>query len=253
MKNGVIVVTGFILLVVLIPAVGQKPDNEVSKTVRANNIITSFSQFNQNLPVGQILTGMSTPSDSEIVGDTYWDGHWGKSSLLLYKNDQLIEGYITRYDIYKDEFDFKLQDDIRVLNGSKVKNIVWIDSVTNKTRFLVNAREYTEDNVPMVGFLEILVDEEVALFKRIRIEVLKPDFSPALNVGSKDVRILKKEVFYYNNGNQLIRIKSKKSLETLFAGKSRQMDAFIKNEGIKFNNEADLIKLFTSLQANLKM
>jgi len=247
MKNEIFVVAGLFLLVASMPVIGQKSIDEVSKTVRANNIITAFGQFNQNLPVGQILTGMSTPTVSEIVGDPYWDSHWGKSSLLLYKNNELIEGYITRYDIYKDEFDFKLQDDIRVLNGSKVKNIVWIDSVTNKPRFLVNARGYTEDNVPMIGFLEILVDEEVALFKRIRIEVLKPDFNPALNVGSKDTRIIKKESYYYNLSQSLTLIKSRKSLNPLVSRYGAVVDQYSKAESLKLNKEEDLIKLFQFL------
>lgn len=225
----------------------QKPDDEISKSVRANNIITSFSQFNQRLPVGQILTGMSTSSESEIVGDPYWDNHWGKSSLLLYKDDELVEGYITRYDIYKDEFEFKLSNDIRVMNGSKVKNIVWIDSLTNKTRYLVNGKEYKEEGISLTGFLEILVDDEVALFKRLKIEVLKPDFNPALNVGSKDTRILKKESYYFNSGESLIRIKSKKSLDALGPKYEQRVNQFMKTNNIKFNNEGDLTRLFQFL------
>ncbi len=227
--------------------VAQKPDNEISKSVRANNIITGFSQFNQRLPVGQILTGMSSTTTSEVVGNPYWDIHWGKSSLLLFKNDELIEGYITRYDIYKDEFEFKLLDDVRVLVGNKVSNVVWIDSLTNKPRFLINARDYTEDDIPLSGFLEILVDEETALFKRIKIEVLKPDFNPALNVGSKDTRITKKESYYYNDGKSLIRIKSKKSFEPLVAKYGQRVNQYLKSNDIKTSQEADLVKFFRFL------
>lgn len=233
---------------VYLQVLGQKPDDEISKSVRANNIITSFSQFNQRLPVGQIITGMSTPSVSEIVGDPYWDTHWGKSSLLLYKNDELVEGYFTRYDIFKDEFEFKLtNNDVRVLSGNKVKNIVWIDSVTNKDRYLVNGREYYEDGAPLSGFVEVLVDAEVALIKHIRIEVLKPDFNPALNVGSKDTRVIKKESYYFNRAESLVRIKSKKSLDVLGPVYGQKINQFIKTNNVKLNNEADLIRLFQYL------
>ncbi|MBL7843656.1 MAG: hypothetical protein JNK44_07315 [Cyclobacteriaceae bacterium] len=244
-------VTAALLIVLLLcgclRTLGQKPDDEISKSVRANNIITSFSQFNQRLPVGQILTGMSTPSVSEIVGNPYWDTHWGKSSLLLYKNDELVEGYVTRYDIYKDEFEFRLTNDVRVMSGSKVKNVVWIDSVTNKPRYLINGREYKEDGAPLSGFVEVLVEAKVALFKHIKIEVLKPDFNPALNVGSKDTRILKKESFYFNSGESLIRIKSKKSLDALGSKYEQRINQFMKTNNIKLNNESDLVRLFQFL------
>jgi hypothetical protein len=45
------------------------------------------------------------------------------------------------------------------------------------------------------------------------------------------------------NGN-LYKIKSKKSVQSLFPVKEEEMNAFVKNENIKFNSEKDLVKLF---------
>lgn len=222
---------------------------EISKTVRANNIITRFSQLNQRLTVGDVIVGMQSNDAHEIIGDTYWDKHWGKSSLLLYKNDELVEGYVIRYDIYKNEFEFLIQKDVRVLQGTRVKNIVWIDSISNQTRYMVNAKDYLENDVPLIGFFEVLVEGEITLLKKIRLEILKPDFNPALNVGSKDTRIVKKQTFYYSTDNHLTKIKSKKSLESISKENAKQMEVFIKKEGIKFTEERDLVKLFTFLES----
>jgi hypothetical protein len=143
-----------------------------------------------------------------------------------------------------DEFEFLTDKQIKVLPGSKVKNITWMDSATEIKRFLVNAKEYTTEGVPLTGFFEVLVDGTTSLFKKICLEIKKPDFSPALNVGSKDTRIIKRDQYYFNSGKEIYRIKSKKDLEPLFANKTEQMNTFIKEEKIKFTKEYDLMRLF---------
>lgn len=238
------------LLAIQHPALSQE---DISKAVRANNMMFRFSQVGGMMKVGDIIQGMPSSDAPEVLGDTYWDKHWAKSSLLLYKNDGLIEGFMTRYDIHKDEFEFLVQNDVKILKGTAVKNIVWLDSLTSLPRFMINAKGYTEEKVPLAGFIEVLVEGTTMLVKKVKLEVLKPDFNPALNVGSKDARILKKEFYYFNNGKELIRVKSKKSIEplyTLYNNDSKRVEAYIKKEGIKFNNENDLVKLFSYLTAS---
>lgn len=238
-----------LLLVISLPCalLGQE---DASKAVRATNFMNRLGQM-PTLQTGDVFRTLPSAEISEVVGDPYWDKHWANSSLQFYKNDQMAEGYLTRYNIYSKEFEFKIQNGIKILPGAIVKNLVWIDSLTKATRFLVNAAAYQKNDVPLVGFLEVLVEGENNLFKKISLEILKPDFSPALNIGSKDTRIVKNEDFFFNVGNELIRIKSKKDLIPIFKNKERQMDIYIKKEGIKFRSEADLIKIFNYFLAEL--
>ncbi len=230
------------ILLILSPCVLRGQD-DASKNVRATNFLNRLSQF-PNLRAGDVLRTLPSSEVSEVVGDPYWDKDWAISSLQLYKNDQMAEGYLTRYNIYSKEVEFKIRDDVKILPGEKVKNLVWIDSITNRSRFLVNAAAYRVNGVPLLGFLEVLVEGESSLFKRIYLEVLKPDFNPALNVGSKDTRILKKEEFFYNTGAELSKIKSRRDVARIFDKFSVHMDSFVKEKNIKFNNENDLIKVF---------
>ena len=221
-------------------------DDNLLKITRINNFQQRMAAIGNAPQSGVALMGVSVSETSEVLGDTYWDKHWGKSSLMLIKGEELIEGYFTRYDLYKDEFEFRLQNnEVRVLPGSKVSNVVWIDSLKATPRFLTNCRNYLEDGVPLTGFIEVILEGKVNLYKKLRLEILKPDFNPALNVGSKDTRILKKELFYYNIDKDLIRIKSRKSLHSLKRGNDKLIDDFIRKQGIKLNNEADLLKLFS--------
>jgi hypothetical protein len=212
----------------------------INQSFRATSILTRSAKIG----TGDLIVGIPSERASDVIGDSYWDIHFGPSAILLYEKEKLVEGYFTRYDVQNDEFEFLTDKQIKVLPGSKVKNIAWMDSVTEIKRFLVNAKEYTTEGVPLTGFFEVLVDGKTALFKKIYLEIKKPDFSPALNVGSKDTRIIKRDQYYFNSGKEVYRIKSKKDLEPLFRNKAEQMNSFIKDEKIKFTKEYDLMRLF---------
>lgn len=81
-----------------------------------------------------------------LVGDTYLSENWRRSSVLLYRDEKLLEGYLTRYDISEDMIQFKTKNGIKVLNGTNVKSLVWIDTVTKGKSYLINAKEYKDEN-----------------------------------------------------------------------------------------------------------
>jgi hypothetical protein len=214
----------------------------VNNNVRAANLLNRFTEY--RLTPGEMAIGISTPREVKIIGDVYLDIHWGNSSIELFNSEKLIEGYYTRFDIKNNEVEFQIDRSVRVLPGNKVKSVVWIDSITQQPRIIENASKYVFNEVPLNGFLEILVDGKTPLLKRYFLEILKPDFSPALNVGSKDYRILKKVEYFYAIGNQLTKIKGKKSLGQLISNTEKDVNSFIQAESLNLNKEEDLRKLF---------
>ncbi len=232
---------------VFVAALQLQAQDPLTPAVRANNFNWRLQQLGGKLQSGDMISGFSSYEMPDVIGDTYWDNHWAQSSLLMYNRSEAIEGYLIRYDIYKNEFEFKLSGGVKVLQGALVKDMIWLDSLTGTTRVLINARDFTEDGAKVSGFIEVLAEGKNSLYKKLRLEILKPDFNPALNVGSKDARILKKEAFYFNQGTELTRIKSKKSLEPLLQGKAEQVEKYLKTENIRFNSENDLVKLFQFL------
>lgn len=225
-------------------AYANAQQQEINRAVRSNNILTRMGTG--RLGSGDVVMGMPSTEKSEVIGDTYWDKHWGQSSVQLYKNDEYYDGHFTRYDIKGYELEFKTNAGIKVLRGDLVKNVVWIDSLSGQSRVLVNARDFKEEGVPLSGFLEQLVDGKASLYKKVYLEILKPDFNPALNVGSKDTRIVKKETLYFHADGNLTKIKSRKSLEPLLKANPSATE-FAKAQDLKLTKEADLIKLFTFL------
>lgn len=215
----------------------------INNNVRSANLLNQLGSY--RVTPGDVFFPISSNEKSQTIGDVYLDAHWSQSSLLLFDDEKLINDYLTRYDIQNNEFEFRLKDGIKVLAGVKVKNIVWIDSLTKESRVMNNARDYTASVTPFDGFFEVLQEGNIQLLKKVYLEILRPNFSPALNVGSKDTKIIKKSEYFYSINNKLNQIKKKASLDAIQEyDSSFDLESLIKKEKINLNKESDLRRLF---------
>lgn len=217
-------------------------DDAALRAIRARNTMTQFSDGTANLGSSGVY-GLASSEEIKLEGNAYWDAHWGLSSLEIKGYKELVEGNYVRYDIYRNELEFLFKDGIKVLPGSKIVSIVWQDSLLSRPRFLVRGELYQENGIPLTGFVEILVDKNVKLIKRIMINTKMPNYNPALDVGSKNPKIVQENQYYYAIDNKLVRMKSKKDLQEWNQVHHSKIDAFIKANKIKFNNDFDLVKL----------
>ena len=198
---------------------------------------------------GSIIYQFASADDKpKIVGDTYQDIHWAKSSILLW-DTKLFNGYLARYDIRKNEFDIKTQNGVGVINGSKVKNFVWIDSLSGQPKMLVNTKEFLLNNKPFEGMSELLIEGKNSLFKKTILDITPPTFNSAMNIGSKDYIIDKKIKFYFSIGSNMQEVKKKQAIKALQAIQP-DLESFCKKESVNWTKEEDLVKLFKYLNAN---
>ncbi|MFZ6011198.1 MAG: hypothetical protein ACOYXT_12700, partial [Bacteroidota bacterium] len=134
-------------------ALQAQPNSAIPTYIRASN---TLDRLTSGLTASNILYGIPLPP-GKIIGDTYLNKEWRKSTLMLYGNDKLIEGYLIRYDLFADEIEIKTPDGIRVLVGRKVKSFLQLDSATNLPSYFVNALDYkNEKGIPLSGFFEVL-------------------------------------------------------------------------------------------------
>jgi hypothetical protein len=216
----------------------------VDKFVKANSAIYQMS-VNNSFRQGDAVYQFSFASRSEVLGDPYIDAHWGKSSILLY-DSSVLRGYLTRYDIRLDEIEFRLSEGVRTLKGGRVRSILWIDSLRQTTRLLANGREFSSDEKQKKGFYEIVVDGKVSLLKHIAVEILRPDYNVALDVGSRDFRIVKKQKFYFSLGGKLFDMK-KKALIASLKDISIDITGYLNEQSVNWTNEQDLYALFAQI------
>jgi hypothetical protein len=224
----------------------------LTENLRATNALDRLGTFSGN-NVPDMLYGIPFPP-GKVVGDTYLDENWRVSTVVLYENDKVIEGYPARYDIAANELEFNAKNGVKVLNGDKVKSFVWIDSQTNLPSYYISAKEFkNKDNVPLLGFFEVLVDGTMPLLKKTKVVVKKADYNAALNVGSRDDKILKNEELFYVKDKQVFKLPSSgKKMLALFGDKSSDIKKYIDENNLSLSKEGDLIAVFESYNALVK-
>lgn len=213
--------------------------------MRAGNTLDRLSSAS-NMSASDILYGVPLPPGS-LVGNTYLDNKWNRSTVLLYKSETMIEGYYARYDIKSDLMEFKTKSGVKVLEIQKIKNLVWIDSLTSEPHYFVNSKEYKFNGTDLTGLLEVIVDGTMPLMKRTELMVKEPTYVVAFDVGSRDTKIYKKEIFLYAKEQDLFEIKSKKDLQKASGGRAAEVESFIKQHKLNPNKEPGLKQVFEFL------
>jgi hypothetical protein len=177
-----------------------------------------------------------------LLGDAYLNRFWNKASFLTYKDEKLVEGYFVKINLQDNQLEIKLKNGFRGVYTDQIKSLVWIDSLTQASHYFVNGAEYKTSEKPVAGLLEVLVDGQYALMKHTYAFVRKATYNVALDMGSKDAKIIQKTEFYWAQGSTLRPIK-KKEMNKHFPA----LEDFINKKDLSLNKESDLISIFTEL------
>jgi hypothetical protein len=212
----------------------------IPPNLRAENTLDRLSDKG-GLSNSDMLYGIPLPPGS-VMGDFYFDKKWNNATILLYQTETMIEGYPVKYDIKGDVIEIKSSAGIKILDTRKVKNMVWIDSLTLKPHYFANGAEYKIEGVVANGLLEVLVDGKTPLMKRDQIFVKDPTYNVAMGAGSRDTKIYHKLTYYTGNGSELTKVKGKKEVLAL-TNNPTAVEDYIKQNKIKLNKESGLISV----------
>ena len=179
---------------------------------------------------------------AELVGSTYLHDDWRLSDLVFFNRVTLKEHWM-RYDLVQNRMEIKNDGVISVVNLEKISSGNWLDPQTDQRVKFVNNSEFKLDGTPILGILEVLADDTIALVKRTHPEVLEANYVPQLASGRRDHRIQKMVNYYLLVGQDLkeIDLRWKKSL-TAFNPHEEAMTEFLKENKLSFKNESDLIQ-----------
>ncbi|MCS3530918.1 hypothetical protein [Chryseobacterium sp. JUb7] len=176
-------------------------------------------------------------SYDEIIGSPYINKNF---SLAKVADD--YEKAPARYNTYKDEIEFQKDGTTLVLpNDSKFSRIEFFSPKTTLVRL--------DSKDDLSGYFFELVGGKNALYKKIKTKFI--DAVPAQNSYATDRPASFKTldpVYYIKTEKGFIKkAKNLKDLTEQFPDKKEAIEGFVKSNKIKFNNEADLIKLVTFL------
>lgn len=229
------------MLIVLLIA-----DAQAQKTYLNNRLLLERISNNNHLITGSsgMISGLPAAPPG-VVGDAFLRDYFSNGVMLLYEGDQVVGGYAIKYDIQRDDFYLKRDRSIRVLAGSKVKNVVLVDSLSGVQEMFVNGSLLKDaEGTPYFGFFQVLRDGSLALLRRTHIEVKAPDFHPALNVGSKDHRVVKHQRYFYARDGKALPIPSGKKFISIFPGQEEAVASFIKINRLNTKSDAHLKAIF---------
>jgi hypothetical protein len=232
--------TVLLLLIVIFHVSGQG-GAAIPSNLRATSTLEGLTTLTPN----ELLYGIPLPPKT-LIGDAYLNKEWRGANIMLFTKETVLEGFPMRYDLLKDELEVNSKSGIKVLEGRRVKSFVWLDSITRQPQFFVSAVQYKdEDNEKLKGFFEVLVDGKMPLFKKINASIKTADYNVQFNMGSRDDKVIRKEVFYYLKDGVVYQIpKSKKKFPDIFTDKASVMEDFVKTNGLSSDSEGDLRKIF---------
>jgi hypothetical protein len=200
------------------------------------------------VPLGNM--SMSTPA---TVGDVYLTADYRITTFWLYNSNTMGQGYAVRLDLERNEFDILFGNGVRALTGTKVKTLMWLDSLTRTPQYFVNAQEYkNEEDVPFVGFFQILSEGELTLLKMTQVKFKPADKSLVHNTGTKDNKFLKIVDFYIAQGTKATKLPNRKGILKLMASHNDEVEKFMKVNEISTSNERHLVAVFDYYNSLIK-
>lgn len=225
----------------------------LQKTIRATNIAELFSK-RPNFIGGNQVFGIP-PEPKRLFGNFYLDQKWSRASILLYKNDEIMEGYLVRYNINSNNFEIRGENsnEATSLPGIRVRNIVIIDAEHKVPRYFVNGMDFKDQGAPIAGFFEVLVDGKMPLVRRTVASIRESNYNQVLMIGEPDDHIVKKNVYYYLIGKDLFPVpKKKKKFFEIFGDMAYTMAAFSDENKLNIKSEAAWFNLFTHFNSQFE-
>jgi hypothetical protein len=217
----------------------------LQKTIRATNV----SRLLVERPnfIANSIYGIP-PEPKKLEGNFYLDNKWNVASILLYREQTVLEGFRVRYNINSNLFELMEPENnlVTTMPGLRIQNIVWMDCAYKVPRYFVNGMDFKEEGTPISGFFEVLVEGELPLMRRTMAIFKESNYNTALMVGNRNDQIIKRNVYYYLKGKDLFEVpKRRKELFLIFGEKAEEMEAFVEENEMDLKKNGSIFQLFT--------
>jgi len=239
--------TLFIFTGIILPLSAQVQNEALQKTIRATNIHHTL-MTRPDLQGGNMIYGIPD-APKQLLGNYYLDSKWNKSTLMLYKDEEILTDQWLRYNIASNQFEtYSPENDrVRTIPGLRVKNLVWVDSLHKVPRIFINGMDLKENGSPISGFYEVLVDGRLSLVRRTIASVKKSNYNTALMIGNKNDEIKKRDAYFYIQGDQVIEVpRTQKKLLKLFEeDKQKEVAKYIDENNPNLKEVSGMYKVFS--------
>ncbi len=202
-----------------------------------------------------IFNGMSIAKPQPgITGSPYYNKHWDKASILLFDFDEPMEPIYGRYGLFADEVELITPMGVRAMPANRINRVVFTDSITQLPITFVNVKAYDFEGTHLKGLFEVIVEGPMMMFRAHTVHLKDPDYVPTLNSGSRDFQIIKETEIFCTKDNELVKVKNKKKLLSLFGDRSSEMEAYMKENklGTDVKDLSKVVSHYNELMAGPK-
>jgi hypothetical protein len=157
-----------------------------------------------SIPQTGVLFGLAG-EPGKLVGDNYLDTTFQAGFIKFYgkisRNSDSLAGIPIRLDLAKQELDVRVAaGDIRAVRAMAVR---YFDrnNLTGSVSHFINVREFRGDADKLSGFFEQLTVGKMPLLQYHYLFLRRANYNAALNIGTKDDELVKKNDWYIAGAN----------------------------------------------------
>jgi len=186
-------------------------------------------------------------NDLQALGRVFYDKSWNAGNLHL-KNGDTLYAYYIRYDLIKNQLEIIINQKLKAVREFQLNGFEWFSPERLKHEIFIDCSVY-EEKTKNPYFVQLLVDGDYQLIKAKEILAKHKSSAPSLiadysSPNEPKVEILEKYYYIYNNKLTELKRSDRKNEKMI---DSDELTAFIDNNKLSFDKEAELIKIFTYL------
>lgn len=173
------------------------------------------------------------------TGSVYLNDTWSVGTIYT-TSGHVLQDAPLKYDIKHDVVEINTPDGIKTLQGRYIRQFEVQEP--GQVALYVSGNEEEVAAGSHTGFYKVLAKaHDVKLLSRTDLYLQRSNYTPALDVGSKTDKLLKKEKLYLADGNTLTELQ--KDSYQVFGEKAGRVKAYAKDQKLKLHKKEDAIKL----------
>lgn len=211
----------------------------LSVTSGIAQVIYPPGYINMNTQAGGLVVPVNYASKSANDQEQYIDDRWNEGTIVLLTNDS-IHRYPLKYNLVTDVVEVKTERAVKVVPLKDTQRFYWVDD-GQRSEF-INGSGYTMGGTPLVGYLQLLSEGPLNLFKKTFLSVQRANYRPELDVGNRDDKIVREDVYYVARGQHIVEIKPRRVFK-FFKQHQTEVRKYAKQNRLRPQEEADLVAI----------
>lgn len=203
-----------------------------------------YAQLGNISDIGLAGKPLMIDADPRFAGSPYLEAKWNTGTVRL-NNTSVFENVQLRYNVLEDVPEFTKDEKAYALDPLKVREFTYVSYNTEGSKSYIFRNGFTD--IPGFGaknYFEVLYDGEILLLKKFSKQIIN---DPNATYGSTANKVIqdKQDLFFRIDDRNAGNLKTnKKFVLSLFPGKEKAIEDYVKVNKLTYKFENDLVLIF---------